>query len=277
MAQKFGGRYSNQKPAPGQTWQDPEAIYSAANPVIRPPLILYLASAPLLIAGIVELIAGDIVGMVGELAAFAILLTSAGILSQGMRAQRAFEERNIARPPAFPRKIFAAALSGLGVSLAAAVGWGMALPLAGILGATTCLAHLTAFGLDPMRSKGLKGQDGYQAERVAKAIEKAESILDEILVSSHGFEDRDLELHVAKMCNSARAMFRTVEEDPRDLSRARKFLTVYLQGARDATNEFAGLFHRTHNSDARIKYMALLNDLENTFESHREMLLEDDQ
>ena len=42
-------------------------------------------------------------------------------------------------------------------------------------------------------------------------------------------------------CPTRREMFRTVEDDPRDLTAARKYLGVYLMGARDATTKFADL------------------------------------
>ena len=37
---------------------------------------------------------------------------------------------------------------------------------------------------------------------------------------------------MAQVAAKARAMFRTVEDDPRDLNPARKFLGVYLMAAR---------------------------------------------
>ena len=48
-------------------------------------------------------------------------------------------------------------------------------------------------------------------------------------------------------------MIRTVEEDPRDLTGARKYLGVYLMGARDASAKFADLYGRTRDEDARAQ------------------------
>lgn len=277
MAKRFGDRYSNQTEQGGKTWRDPEADLAKARPPARPPALIYIAPAPLLVGGLVELMSGDVLGMVSELLAFAMLIAAPALLAQGMQAQRAFEMRRIAKPPVFPRKVSAAVLSGLGVALAAASGWGMSIALAAVLGATTSVAHVIAFGIDPVRAKGLAGQDRFQATRVARAVDQAESAVREILDIAETFNDRDLELRVARVCNAARAMFRTVEEDPRDLTRARKFMTVYLNGARDATRAFADLYGASRNTDARTKYLALLDDLEDSFEDHREMLLADDQ
>ncbi|MEM8740896.1 MAG: 5-bromo-4-chloroindolyl phosphate hydrolysis family protein, partial [Pseudomonadota bacterium] len=66
-------------------------------------------------------------------------------------------------------------------------------------------------------------------------------------------------------------------EDPRDLSRARKFLGVYLTGARDATVKFAEVYAKTRDEAARTEYEALLKDLERSFETHRAGLLDDNR
>ena len=76
---------------------------------------------------------------------------------------------------------------------------------------------------------------------------------------------------------TAREMFRAVEDDPRDLTGARRFLGVYLLGARDATIQFAELYARSGNEEARADYEALLNDLEGSFAARTEKMLLDDK
>ena len=72
-------------------------------------------------------------------------------------------------------------------------------------------------------------------------------------------------------------MIRTVEEDPRDLTGARKFLGVYLLGARDATTKFVELYSRQKGADTRDSYDALLSDLEMNFAAKTEKMLLDDR
>jgi 5-bromo-4-chloroindolyl phosphate hydrolysis protein len=68
-------------------------------------------------------------------------------------------------------------------------------------------------------------------------------------------------------------MFRTVEDDPRDLTLARKYLGVYLMGARDATAKFADLYAETRDAKVKADYLALLDDLRRGIEARRETLL----
>ena len=76
---------------------------------------------------------------------------------------------------------------------------------------------------------------------------------------------------------AALRMIRTVEEDPRDLTGARKFLGVYLMGARDASVKFVDFYKRNHDADARADYEVLLGDLEQNFAARTEKLLLDDR
>ena len=77
--------------------------------------------------------------------------------------------------------------------------------------------------------------------------------------------DRGLERRVEQFSAAARNLFRTIEGDPGDLTAARKYMSVYLVGARDATVKFADHFARSRDAAARADYEALLGDLETTF------------
>ena len=116
-----------------------------------------------------------------------------------------------------------------------------------------------------------------ESERVARAVEAAEEHLarmsDAILLA----QDRSLERKVSEFQTSARAMFRQVEDDPRDLTAARKYLSVYLEGASDATVKFADLYSRGRDAKARSDYIALLDDLSENFNARRQDLLRDDR
>jgi 5-bromo-4-chloroindolyl phosphate hydrolysis protein len=89
--------------------------------------------------------------------------------------------------------------------------------------------------------------------------------------------DKRLEGRVERLCDQAREVFRTIERDPRDLTRARAFLNVYLLGLRDATVKFAELRSRAHDAAAQEKYEALLSDLEASFVKQRSHLLEENR
>jgi len=181
----------------------------------------------------------------------------------------------VARRPAIPRKLFSSALAGLGIAMAAyKTEPGLVAPL--IFGGVTAALHVVSFGLDPLSDKGMEGVDQFQTDRVARAVDKAEGFLAEMSQAVKRAGDRHAIDRVERFQASVREMLRTVENDPRDLSAARKYLSVYLMGARDATVKFADLYAHTRDAGAREDYFALLSDLEENFNAKTRALLSDD-
>ena len=167
-------------------------------------------------------------------------------------------------------------LVGLGVAALAFGGQWSLIPaiLGGVIAAG---AHLFTFGMDPMKDKGLTGVDHAETDRIARKIEEAERLLDEMKDAILRAKDRSLETRVDGFQSTAREMFRAIEEDPRDLTRARRYIGVYLQGARDATVKFADIWSRGNDYAARTEYLALLDDLETGFSERTKAMMLDDK
>jgi hypothetical protein len=213
-------------------------------------------------------------GLALNLTALGLLLLAAWLTREGILAQEAYEARRIAKRPAIPRKIFASVLTGLGLGVAAhAAQGGIAGPV--IYAIAGAALHSFAFGLDPLRDKTSEGLDTFQTDRVARVVDRAEEYLRAMTHAIATTRDRDLEARLERFQTSVRDMLRTVEDDPRDLTQARKFLGVYLMGARDASVKYADLATRAPNPEAREKYLALLSDLEQNFTAKTRALMAD--
>lgn len=228
---------------------------------------LFVAPVPLVLFAFGK----DPVGLGLNLLAFGVLMGAALMTREGIRAEMAYDARKIARRPALPRKIFGALLTGLGLGLA-----GAADPVAGGIFAVLGVAlHLMAFGADPLRDKGHDDVDAFQADRVSRAVDGAEARLAAMRDAILRTGDPVLISRVERFATTARRLFRRVETDPRDLSSARRWLSVYLQGAADATGAFVDLDRR--DGAARRDYLTLLDDLEDGFAKRTETMLLDDR
>lgn len=285
-AQRFGGRFSPDgskadSPNTGKTSAPlPPAFRNRrARSVSLRARLMYLLPIPLLFAALGSILGGNgsALAMLAEVGGFAGLMLAAWLVNEGLRAEAAFNARTIARPPAIPRKLFAAVLTGASLLGVFWLANDRSLVEAVIYSAVAVAAHVASFGIDPMRKKGVAGVDGFASERVAKAIDRAEGHVRETAAAASRFGDRMLEGRVERLCDQARDVFRTIEEDPRDLSRARQFLSVYLLGLKDATVKFADLYGRSRDQKAKQDYEALLGDLETSFSTHRTQLLEDNR
>ena len=206
----------------------------------------------------------------------AALTLGAWLMRDGMRAAAAYEERRAARRPAIPRKMFSAVITGLGVAFAAFRNDGQVMAAA-LYGTCAGVLKIAAIGIDPLRDKGMEGIDTHQQDRVARAIDGAEAHLSAMQDAIKRVRIRSLETRVELFCVTARDLFRTVEEDPRDLTSARKYLSVYLQGARDATVTFADLYNRTGDDSAKADYLTLLDELEENLAARTRKLLIDNR
>lgn len=268
MAQKFGGKYS---PDGGDSPADRGAYHGARRTRAGGRVnLLFLAPLPLIWAAFTT----GPTGLVLNLVALGALLLAAWLTREGILAQEAYEARKVARAPGFPRKMAGSLLTGLGLGVAgyAAGGEVLAPVIYAVVG--TAL-HGFSFGLDPMKDKGMEGVDKFQTDRVARVVDKAESYLKGMTDAIKRAGDRQAEARLERFQLSVRDMLRTVEEDPRDLTAARRYLGVYLMGARDATVKFADIYARSRDAGARSDYMMLLTDLEENFVAKTRKLLAD--
>ncbi|WP_226779375.1 5-bromo-4-chloroindolyl phosphate hydrolysis family protein [Oceaniglobus trochenteri] len=270
MAQRFGGRHSPDGPA-GGTAENPAWAGKTRTKAGGRVNALFVAPFPLLPLAFFK----EPVGLAINLCAFGILMLAAWLTREGVIAHEAYDARRVARRPAIPRKVFGAVATGLGLGLVGAQGGSLVAPVIfAVLGAGL---HLMSFGADPLRSKGAEGVDAHQASRVARVVDEAEQHLATMKDAIRRAGDRPVEARVDAFIQTARTMCRTVEEDPRDLTAARKFLGVYLLGARDATVKFADIYARSRDARVREDYIALLDDLEQGFAARTQKLLLEDR
>ncbi len=271
MAKRFGGKYSPD----GQTPAGPRATVQSDRQVAVSGGRVKLLYVPAIVLTATSLNDGPTT-LVTALVGAAVLTLAAWLLQEGLEAETAYNARKVARRPALPRKMLATVLTGVGVTIAAYTGDSGVVGSI-LYGVAAAGLHTATFGIDPMSDKRMEGVDTFQQDRVARVVDEAEAHLDVMKFQIEAVSDRRLTARVEDFQVIARRMIRTVEEDPRDLTGARKFLGVYLMGARDATIKFVDLYSRKKDADARANYEALLDDLEQNFAARTDKMLLDDR
>ena len=262
MAERYRGRYSPGEPGRAEPRADLHHPYESRTKWIT------IAAIPFLLSAFWQ----EPMGMVANLAAFGLVAFASRLTREGLQAEAAYDARRVARRPAWPRKLFGGVLTGLGLAIGAAEPG--ALTGAILIGFVGAVLHYLAFGPDPMRDKGMEGVDSFQQDRVARIIAEGEAYLAGMQDAIRRTGDRRLEARVALFAETARELFRRVEQDPGDLTAARRYLGVYLMGARDATVKFADLYSETQDPGARGDYEALLTDLEANFAARTRALID---
>lgn len=262
MAERYRGRYSPGEPGRAEPRADLHHPYESRTKWIT------IAAIPFLLSAFWQ----EPMGMVANLAAFGLVAFASRLTREGLQAEAAYDARRVARRPAWPRKLFGGVLTGLGLAVGA---WAPdAVAGAALIGVAGLALHYLAFGPDPMRDKGMEGIDSFQQDRVARFIAEGDGYLQGMQDAIRRTGDRRLEARVAVFAETARELFRRVEEDPGDLAAARRYLGVYLMGARDATVKFADLYTHTRDARALADYESLLTDLEGNFAARTRSLIE---
>lgn len=272
MTKKFGGKFSPGGPKTADPAYQEAVEARAIDESIRGTKLLYVPAIVLVFTSLSD---GPVTLMTALVAA-ALLTLSAWLTQEGLKAETAYNARKVARKPTIPRKILASVGTGVGIALAAMTG-DTGLMGSIIYGVAAAGLHVAAFGIDPLKDKRMEGVDTFQQDRVARVVEQADETLAAMRDHITRLEDRDLTQRVDAFQATARKMARTVQEDPRDLTSARKFLGVYLEGARDATVKFVDLYLRKPDPEARTHYIDLLTDLQTNFAARTDKMLVDDR
>lgn len=271
MAKRFGGQFSP-KGTP-QEGSQAEATFTAAtvDPVGARANLMFLPAVALLFTAVFNGALALVLGLAGA----GTLCLGAWLLRGGLQAEAAYRDRKAARRPALPRKILAALLAGGGIALGA-LSHDNGLIAAVLYGVAVTGLHLAAFGIDPLSDKGMEGIDTFQQDRVARVVDEADAHLKAMTDALLRIGDRQINERMAAFQSAARKLIRTVEEDPRDLTAARKYLGVYLLGARDATAKFVDFYAQNQRAQTRDDFLSLLDDLQRNFAARHEKLLLDD-
>ncbi|MEM1074690.1 MAG: 5-bromo-4-chloroindolyl phosphate hydrolysis family protein [Pseudomonadota bacterium] len=271
MAQRFGAKYSPKGSAQPQSKADGSFIAAKVDPVGARANLMFLPAIVLLFAALFGGAMALAFGLIGA----GLLSLGAWLLRGGLQAEAEYNSRKVARRPALPRKMLAAILAGGGITLGA-MSHDNGVVVAAVYGLAVIGLHLAAFGVDPMSSKGMDGIDTFQQDRVARVVDEADAHLNAMTDALKRLGDRQINDRMTGFQKAVRKLIRTVEEDPRDLTAARKYLGVYLLGARDATSKFADIYVQNQSADSRADFLSLLDDLERNFAARNEKLLLDD-
>jgi 5-bromo-4-chloroindolyl phosphate hydrolysis protein len=246
----------------------------------KPPslagLLLFLLPLPVLPATVIALSKGYLKGVLAYGAASALYLLGAILVRRGIHTAAEYQRRRVARPPRFPLK-----LAGL-VSVAAATalttfGAGYEPLAAALFGCGALLGGYLVYDLDPRTEKRAVDAHGLDnTEQVVAALTRAEEMLAAIERANAGIRNAEFNTRLSRIGDVARDILFQIEQDPRDLRRARKFLNVYLEGTQQVTEGYARTHRQTALPELEDNFRRVLINIEDVFREQQQKLLESD-
>lgn len=239
-------------------------------------LLMFLLPLPVLFAAITALARGQLGGLLGNAAGYALFLTGALLLREGLLAEADYARRRIAKAP-WPLKTLGNGCIALATGITAWLGAGQSPVVAAAFSLTALLGGYLNYGFDPRAAKRFTDSDGIDTtDRVLEALRQAERSIVAIEQASLDIRNTEFNQRLRRIAKLARDILTLLEEDPRDLRRARKFLNVYLDGARQVSEGYAKTHGRVAAPELEDNFRRVLATIEDVFQEQQQKLLESD-
>lgn len=221
-------------------------IDSDAKPtVLWRGFLLYLLGLPLLPAAFFSLMSGEPFQALARGAGFVLIMSAATFIRKGIRLDNEARKRRLRRRASTVRyRMIGASLAASGLFLVALLGMaGRYSLLESILYAgAVLLGCYLYYDFDPARKDPEIAAVGITTEELIELLDEAEARLQRIEQASRQINNIEFNDRLKRIVKEARSILDTIEKDPVDARRARKFLKVYLEGAQQVTEGYA----RTH-------------------------------
>ena len=92
-----------------------------------------------------------------------------------------------------------------------------------------------------------------------------------------GLHSRELKTRLDRICQRARTILAQLEQDPKNLTRARRFLVTYLDGTRDVVAKYAAQQRDLDETVLAENFRRVLTTIEQVFAEQEEVLKQDDK
>ncbi len=234
-------------------------------------IFLYLFLIPMFASTIVSLFNSDYSSMILKLIAFAMLYGSINLINRGLLEEYNYNKAKITKAPRIKFKTLGAiGLGATALFLAVMVDHlniinTIALPILATAGS------LIYYGKDPSRDK-IPENSGVNYEKLLAELSQAEEKIKAIENTKDKIEDLELKDAIDKATIKAKDILKTIEEDPKDIRVARKFMVVYLDGVKDVVDKYNSIEEHIIDDSYRTRLIELLNDASSRFNKELDRL-----
>jgi len=233
--------------------------------------LLYLLLIPMFLSVVKALFSSDYSGFILGGIGFLLLAGSTALAQKGISQSLAYHRAKLAKAPAVPYKTLGAI--GLGISsfyLSFFVGGKTVLPSL-FVGILAPVGFWLYYGFDPKKDK-LGSIQGVSAELVLETLREAKEKLGHIRKDMEQIHDTALHHKLTIATQKADTILETIQEDPKDIRVARKFLIVYIDGIAKVTGAYTELDEEEVAADTRARLSQLLDEVQERFDKELQRL-----
>ncbi len=240
------------------------------------PILPFLLPLPLLFTVFRALANGAFIDFVSSVGSLVLFFLAGIFLRRAKFYERKSQQRKWQRPTRVPWRFSAALFTGVATSIAALMIVDHPFLISIGFGFLAFIGVVFLYGRDPHYQDLSAGLVGVTSDEVMDALEEAEHKIAAIERAADQVEQVAIRQQLDRIADKTRGILKTIEEDPKDLRRARKFLKVYLDGARKVAENYANAEHLQNNTTIEANLTEVLTTIEQTIEEQQEKLLHND-
>ncbi len=238
--------------------------------------LLYLFSIPYIFSVISKLIKGETFQLVLVSAAAVAIVVSALWMSIGIKNKHLYYARKYPQHTPFPMMFLASLLLGasslvtswllLQYNLFAGIGFGVA----------AMVGCWMWYGLDPIKNKNMSFADINDSEKALEILQESETLVINIENANKKIAKQDLSKQIDSITENARKVLTILAENPKKITKARRFLRTYLTGAESVVQRFADTHKDADNKELEQNFTDVLGNIEKVFIEQQEKLISSD-
>jgi 5-bromo-4-chloroindolyl phosphate hydrolysis protein len=244
-------------------------------PVLK-SAVLFVLPLPLVLAFVVALITGEFVRFTAISGSLAAICAAGFFTWRALVAEARYFLGERLDLPVVPFKIVGAFFTAIAAVLAASAG-GYGLVGMLVFAILAAVGYVSFYGRDQERRRfKVPAVTGVDVNAVTEQLKQAYGRLQGIDAAARSIAVPEFVERLRRIIDIGRQILAEIERDPRDAARARRFLNLYLDSAERVTTEYARTHRQIRNRPLEENFRQLLIEMENTFETQHQKLLEND-
>jgi len=228
-------------------------------------ILLYIFVVPLFLALTLALFQTNIKAFIFNGISFLLFFAVATLAKKGFVQEGEYYQATFTSAPKIPYKMIAGYLLGVATLFTAWITGAQPLINAIFLAIIAIAGYYMYYGFDPKVDK-FDNLGDISAEFVLETIQEAKAKLRHIEDAMQEIKDTALYQKLSTSIAKSEAILQTIQEDPKDVRIARKFLTVYIDGVAKVTDAYTAMDEKDISSETREKLHTLMDDVEKRFE-----------
>ncbi len=236
--------------------------------------LLYFMCLVMLVPLIAQLMGGGLFKLLITGGSFFGLLLSAFWMGLGLRNKDIYQQREYASKAPIPLMFTSSLLTGGSVFVAGYLGTDLGLFSALGLSTATTVGQWLWYGLDPV---GNGVPEALADDREAYAIlNESENRILSIEKSNLTINNKQLSQKLNKICDLARDVLSVLSQEPKKISKARRFLYSYLEATESVIRRYADAHKKVDDQTLETNFKTVLNNIERVFAEQHEKLVSSD-